>query len=342
MKRLRDISDGKLPKDATWTLFRTNEAPDLPELLRPGLSRSAMKHYEALARGGQTLRTRKIRVLQLWKKMIEALFETGHPWITFKDPCNVRSPQDHAGVIHNSNLCTEIDAQHQHGGGGGLQSRVASISRTHLTGGWLDRSREAAATVRVVMRMLDNVIDMNYYPVKPPAPVQHAHRPVGPRRHGHAGRALRPSASPSTAPEAVDFNDEIMEAIAFSRLQRFERSRRSAAVTRVIRARNGIAGLLPLDTLDLLEQERGVPVMVDRKSRLDWNGLREKIRRRACAIRTAWPSHRPPPSRISLRLHALHRAELQAYSHQVEPLRRVRPHQRFPGQAICIHLGHLG
>ncbi len=106
MKRLRDISEGKLPKDANWTLFRTNETPDLPELFGRAFEERYL-HYEALVERGK-LAGKKIRVLALWKKMIEALFETGHAWMTFKDPCNVRSPQDHAGVIHNSNLCTEI------------------------------------------------------------------------------------------------------------------------------------------------------------------------------------------------------------------------------------------
>ena len=106
MKRLKDISEGRLPKDATWTLFRSDETADLHELYGSKFE-ERYSHYENLANEGK-IYGGKIRILALWKKMIGAIFETGHPWITFKDPCNIRSPQDHAGVIHSSNLCTEI------------------------------------------------------------------------------------------------------------------------------------------------------------------------------------------------------------------------------------------
>jgi ribonucleoside-diphosphate reductase alpha chain len=274
MKRLGDISEGRLPKDATWTLFRTNETPDLPELYGRKFE-ERYHHYEALAAEGKIF-SRKIRVLALWKKMIEALFETGHPWITFKDPSNIRSPQDHVGVIHNSNLCTEIT----------LNTSMEEVAVCNLASinipnhlredGSIDHAK-LEGTIRVVMRMLDNVIDINYYPAEAAKRANTRHRPVGLGVMG-VQDALYAKRIPFDTPEAVDFNDEIMEAIAFyaysaSADLAAERGRYpSFAGSKWDR------GLFPLDTLAMLEEERGTPLLVDRKSRLDWNGLREKIR----------------------------------------------------------------
>jgi ribonucleoside-diphosphate reductase alpha chain len=274
MKRLRDISEGRLPKDATWTLFRTSETPDLPELYGRKFEERYLQ-YEELAAEGKIF-SRKIRVLALWKKMIEALFETGHPWITFKDPSNIRSPQDHAGVIHNSNLCTEIT----------LNTSMEEIAVCNLASinipnhlredGSIDQEK-LQATVRVVMRMLDNVIDINYYPAEAAKRANTRHRPVGLGVMGMQD-ALYTKRISFDSLEAVDFNDEIMEAIAF---YAYSASADLAAERGRYPSFQGSKwdrGLLPLDTLALLEEERGTPVLVDRKSRLDWNGLREKIR----------------------------------------------------------------
>ena len=176
MKRLRDISEGLLAKDATWTLFRSNETSELPELYGRRFEERYLQ-YEALAEAGKIF-YRKIRVLALWKRMIEALFETGHPWITFKDPSNVRSPQDHAGVIHSSNLCTEIT----------LNTSMEEVAVCNLASinipnhlcedGSIDHAA-LEATIRVVLRMLDNVIDINYYPVRSGGESQQAASPGG-------------------------------------------------------------------------------------------------------------------------------------------------------------------
>jgi ribonucleoside-diphosphate reductase alpha chain len=274
MKRLRDISEGRLPKDATWTLFRTNEVKDLPELYgRKFEERYA--HYEALADEGK-IYGRKIRVLALWKKMIEALFETGHPWMTFKDPSNIRSPQDHVGVIHNSNLCTEIT----------LNTSMEEVAVCNLASinipnhlredGSIDHPK-LEATIKVVMRMLDNVIDINYYPAEAARRANTRHRPVGLGVMGLQD-ALYTRRTPFDSPEAVDFNDEIMEAVAF---YAFHASADLAAEKGRYPSYQGSKwdrGMMPLDTLALLEEERGQRVLVDRKSRLDWEGLRGKIR----------------------------------------------------------------
>jgi ribonucleoside-diphosphate reductase alpha chain len=274
MKRLRDISEGRLPKDATWTLFRTNETPDLPELYGRAFEKRYLE-YETMGEEGK-ITAKKIRVLALWKRMIEALFETGHPWMTFKDPCNVRSPQDHRGVIHNSNLCTEIT----------LNTSTEEVAVCNLASinipnhiredGSIDHAK-LEATVRVVMRMLDNVIDINYYPAEAARLANTRHRPVGLGVMGLQD-ALYAKRIPFDTPEAVDFNDEIMEAVAFYAYRASSDLAAERGRYPTFEGSKWDRGLLPLDTLDLLEQERGTQLLVDRKSRMDWNGLREKIR----------------------------------------------------------------
>jgi ribonucleoside-diphosphate reductase alpha chain len=275
MKRLQDISEGTLSKEATWTLFRTSDVPDLPELFGQKFEQRYL-HYEELVDAGR-LHGKKIRLLALWKKMIEALFETGHPWMAFKDPCNLRSPQDHEGVIHNSNLCTEITLNTS--GEEVAVCNLASINiPAHLTeNGSIDRIK-LQSTVRSLMRMLDNVIDINYYPVPAAQLTNLRHRPVGLGVMGMQD-ALYSKRVPFDSAAAVDFNDEVMEAIAYyaysaSSDLAVERGRYPS-----YQGSKWDRSLLPFDTLDSLEKERGLPIQVDRKSRLDWESLRATIRR---------------------------------------------------------------
>jgi ribonucleoside-diphosphate reductase alpha chain len=275
MKRLKAISDGQLPKDATWTLFRSNETPDLIELFGTAFEQRYLE-YERLADEGKVF-GRKVRILSLWKKMIEMIFETGHPWFTFKDPCNVRSPQDHAGVIHNSNLCTEITLNTSTD-----EVAVCNLASINLPehireDGSLDHDK-LRHTVTTVMRMLDNVIDINFYPVEAAANANRRHRPVGLGVMGLQD-VLYLRGIPFDSPEAVEANDEIMEAIAY---YAYSASSDLAAERGSYSSFHGSKwqrGLMPLDTLELLEKERGTPILVDRKSRLDWNALREKIQK---------------------------------------------------------------
>jgi ribonucleoside-diphosphate reductase alpha chain len=223
------------------------------------------------------LTSKKIRVLALWKRMIEALFETGHPWMTFKDPCNVRSPQDHKGVIHNSNLCTEIT----------LNTSTEEVAVCNLASinipnhiredGSIDHAK-LEATVRVVMRMLDNVIDINYYPAEAARLANTRHRPVGLGVMGLQD-ALYAKRIPFDTPEAVDFNDEIMEAVAFYAYRASSDLAAERGKYQSFEGSKWDRGMMPLDTLDLLEKERGGQLMVDRKARMDWDGLRERISR---------------------------------------------------------------
>jgi ribonucleoside-diphosphate reductase alpha chain len=275
IKRLRDISAGKLSKEATWTLFRTSDVPDLPELYGQKFEQRYLE-YETLVDQG-ALYGKKIRVLSLWKKMMEALFETGHPWVGFKDPCNLRSPQDHVGVIHNSNLCTEITLNTS-----SQEVAVCNLASinipAHLTANGAIDHAKLGSTVKSVMRMLDNIIDVNYYPVEAAQRTNLCHRPVGLGIMGMQD-ALYAKRVPFDDPAAVEFNDELLEAVAF---YAYNASSDLAAERGRYLSYQGSKwdrGLLPFDTLDILEVERGVPVLVDRKQRLDWESLRSKIQR---------------------------------------------------------------
>ena len=207
--------------------------------------------------------------------MLRMLFETGHPWITFKDPCNVRSPQDHAGVVHSSNLCTEITLNTS-----AEETAVCNLGSIvvdeHLTeAGDIDHAK-LRETVRVAVRALDNVIDVNFYPTDAARTANMRHRPVGLGVMG-LQYALYRKGVPFDSEEALAFGDELMEAIAY---YAYETSSDLAAERGTYASYSGSKwdrGLLPPDTVDLLEVERGVPVDVPRGGKLDWGPLREKI-----------------------------------------------------------------
>ena len=273
MKRLKAISEGTLPKDATWTLFRTNDAPDLPETYG-SVFEQRYTHYESLVDEGK-MWGRKVRVLALWKRMLEMLFETGHPWMTWKDPANVRNPQDHAGVIHNSNLCTEIELNTSND-----EVAVCNLASVNLAAhlradGTLDHD-QLRATITVLMRMLDNVIDINFYPVEAAANSNLKHRPVGLGVMGLQD-ALYYKRIAFDTPEAVAFNDEALEAIAYYAYSASSDLSAERGTYQSYTGSKWSRSLLPLDTLELLERERGIPILVDRISRLDWSALRERI-----------------------------------------------------------------
>ncbi|HVU36397.1 MAG TPA: ribonucleoside-diphosphate reductase subunit alpha [Opitutaceae bacterium] len=256
-----------------WTLFRSNQVKDLHDLYGAAFEKRYLE-YEQLAEQGK-IHGHRIEALELWKKMLSMLFETGHPWITFKDACNLRSPQDHVGVIHSSNLCTEITLNTSND-----ETAVCNLGsvilETHLRpDGSLDREK-LRETIRLAVRALDNVIDINFYPTKAAETSNRRHRPIGLGVMGLA-HALYLRGHAFASPEAVDFNDEAMEAIAF---YAYEASSDLAAERGSYSSYKGSKwdrGLLPQDTLDLLEQERGVAVEVPRGGRMDWTPLRAKI-----------------------------------------------------------------
>ncbi|MFM7182372.1 MAG: ribonucleoside-diphosphate reductase subunit alpha [Verrucomicrobiales bacterium] len=269
-----DLFMKRMENRQTWTLFRANETSDLHELYGRAFE-ERYAHYEAMAREGKIF-GREVPAIDLWKKMLMMLFETGHPWITFKDACNVRSPQDHCGVIHSSNLCTEITLNTS-----ADETAVCNLGsvvlETHIRDdGSLDQEM-LGDTIRVAIRALDNVIDINFYPTEAARRANMRHRPIGLGVMGLQNALFKRGLS-FASPEAVEFNDEFMEAIAY---HAYAASSDLAAERGTYSSYSGSKwdrGLLPQDTLDLLELERGISLDVPRGGRLDWNPVREKIR----------------------------------------------------------------
>jgi ribonucleoside-diphosphate reductase alpha chain len=270
-----DLFMKRVEARADWTLLRSSEVPDLHDLYGRAFQ-ERYEEYERRAAAGEIFGER-IPALELWKQMLKMLFETGHPWITFKDACNVRSPQDHAGVIHSSNLCTEITLNTS-----AEETAVCNLGSIvldrHLTaGGEIDHTA-LRATVRVAVRALDDVIDVNFYPTEPARTANLRHRPVGLGVMG-LQYALYARGLAFDSPEAAEFGDELMEAIAH---YAYEASSDLAAERGRYPSYAGSKwdrGLLPPDTVDLLERARGEAIDVPRGGRLDWAPLREKIAR---------------------------------------------------------------
>ena len=269
-----DLFMKRVEEDGEWTLFSPDETPDLHHLYGQAFEQR-YQEYERKARAGLLARTRTVSALKLWRKMLSMLFETGHPWITFKDPSNIRSPQDHAGVVHSSNLCTEITLNTSR-----EETAVCNLGSVNLEKHVVDgalQTESLAATVETAMRMLDNVIDVCFYPT----PEAHAsnvrHRPVGLGVMGFAD-ALFKLDVPFASPEAVDFADRSMELIAHSAILSSSRLAAERGVYDSYRGSKWDRGLLPQDTLDLLEQERGQPIETPRGGRLDWEPVRAHVR----------------------------------------------------------------
>ena len=268
-----DLFMKRLKNRQGWTLFLSNETPDLHETFGADFEKRYVA-YEERAKKGEIF-GKEIPALELWKKMLGMIFETGHPWITFKDPCNVRSPQDHVGVIHSSNLCTEIT----------LNTSAEETAVCNLGSVVLDSHLKADGsidhvmlreTVTVAVRALDNVIDINFYPTKAAEVSNLRHRPVGMGVMGLQDCLYRRDIS-FASDAAVEFNDEIMEAVAY---YAYETSADLAAERGTYSSYKGSKwdrGLLPQDTVDLLEQERGEPIEVKRGGRMDWAPVRAKI-----------------------------------------------------------------
>ena len=257
-----------------WTLFRSNEVPDLHDLYGNAFE-ERYKEYEEKAKNGEIF-GKTMPAIELWKHMLKMLFETGHPWITFKDPCNVRSPQDHCGVIHSSNLCTEITLNT-----GAEETAVCNLGSVVLDNhlgedGEIDH-KKLRETVRIAVRALDNVIDINFYPTEAARCSNQRHRPIGLGVMG-LQNALFQRDICFGSKEAVDFNDEFMEAIAYYAYEASSDLAKERGAYSTYDGSKWSRGLLPPDTIDLLEKERGKEIEVPRGGKLDWDSLRQKIK----------------------------------------------------------------
>lgn len=270
-----DLFMKRVMEGGEWTLFSPSDVPDLHEKYGRQFEQAYLAYEEKVARGELGL-YKKIPAQQLWRKMLSMLFETGHPWITFKDPCNIRSPQNHAGIVHSSNLCTEITLNtNDH------EIAVCNLGSVnlaaHLKDGQLDDAK-LKRTIGTAMRMLDNVIDINFYAVPKARNSNLRHRPVGLGIMGFQD-CLHKLRIPYASNEAVEFADRAMEAVAYhaywSSTEMAEERGRYASYRGSLWDR----GILPQDTLDLLREERGGYVDIDMTATLDWNTLRERIKK---------------------------------------------------------------
>ncbi len=271
-----DLFMKRVHEEGQWTLFSPSDAPDLHDLYGRAFEKR-YHEYEALVASGAIKHFKVVEAKALWRRMLSMLFETGHPWITFKDACNVRSPQQHVGVVHSSNLCTEITLNTSL-----EETAVCNIGSVnlvnHIKEGKLDASK-LRRTVRTAMRMLDNVIDLNYYTVAKARRANMRHRPVGLGMMGFAD-VLQEMRIPFASKEAVEFADMSGEALCYFA---YEASSDLAAERGRYSSYEGSLwsqGKLPQDTNAMLAKERGGYLEVDNSSHLGeefWDKLRRKI-----------------------------------------------------------------
>ncbi|MYN39558.1 ribonucleoside-diphosphate reductase subunit alpha [Duganella sp. FT109W] len=268
-----DMFMKRVMEKGEWTLFSPSDTPDLHDLVGKAFEKAYLG-YEAKAAAGEIRVFKKIQALDLWRKMLSMLFETGHPWITFKDPCNIRSPQSHVGMVHSSNLCTEITLNT-----GPDEIAVCNLGSVnlpaHMKEGKLDHVK-LQKTIRTAMRMLDNVIDINYYAVEKARNANMRHRPVGLGVMGFQD-CLHMMRVPFSSMESVQFADTSMEAVCYYAY---------LASTELAEERGHYAsykgslwdrGILPQDSIKLLAEERGGYLEQDLSSAMDWTPVRERI-----------------------------------------------------------------
>ncbi|MFT4119813.1 ribonucleoside-diphosphate reductase subunit alpha [Bradyrhizobium sp.] len=267
-----DLFMQRVDTDSEWTLFSPDETPDLHDLYGPAF-KAAYEAYEAKAKAGGMRVFKTVRATDLWRRMLTMLFETGHPWITFKDPCNLRSPQRHMGVIHSSNLCTEITLNTSTD-----EVAVCNLGSvnmlSHVGPGGIDQAK-LKRTVTTAVRMLDNVIDINFYTIPEARRSNMRHRPVGLGLMGFQ-EALQVQRIPIASEAAVAFADISMEAISYHAI---EASSDLAAERGRYPSFEGSLwskGILPLDSIQLLADSRG-GLDADRSSTQDWDRLRKKV-----------------------------------------------------------------
>ncbi|WP_371816874.1 ribonucleoside-diphosphate reductase subunit alpha [Polynucleobacter sp. MWH-Braz-FAM2G] len=274
-----DLFMKRVMENGDWTLFSPSNTPDLHDKYGRAFE-EAYVAYEQKADRGELKPFRRIPAQQLWRKMLGMLFETGHPWITFKDPCNIRSPQQHIGVVHSSNLCTEITLNTNE-----TEIAVCNLGSVNLTahmttdanGKMILDHEKLQRTVRTAMRMLDNVIDINYYAVAKARNSNLKHRPVGMGIMGFQD-CLHMQRIPYASEEAVKFADSSMEAVCYYAYQASNELAEERGVYSTYKGSLWDRGILPQDSVAMLAAERGGYVEVDNSSTMDWSGLRARIK----------------------------------------------------------------
>lgn len=265
-----DLFMQRLSKKEPWTFFCPSDVPDLHDLYGTAF-KERYEYYESL----NLPRARTMSSFDVWRKMLTMLFETGHPWLTFKDPINIRSPQDHVGVVHSSNLCTEITLNTSHD-----ETAVCNLGSINLanmiTNGALDE-KKIAATVRTGIRMLDNVIDNNYYPTPESKAANQRHRAVGMGLMGYQD-ALYALNIPFDSNENVAFSDQSMEMISYYTILASSELAKERGCYDTYDGSKWSRGILPYDTLSLLAEQRGEPLDLDMSTTMNWDHVTAHIR----------------------------------------------------------------
>jgi ribonucleoside-diphosphate reductase alpha chain len=268
-----DLFMKRVAEEGQWTLFSPCEVPDLHDLYGAEFE-TAFEAYEARADRGEIKNFRRIKAQDLWRKMLGMLFETGHPWITFKDPCNIRSPQLHSGVVHSSNLCTEITLNTSDN-----EIAVCNLGSVnlpqHVDENGLDLEK-LERTINTAMRMLDNVIDYNYYSVQQARTSNLRHRPVGLGIMGFQD-SLYKQHIPYASEKAIEFADESMEAVSYYTIQASTHLAEERGSYSSYQGSLWSQGVLPIDSVGRLAEVRGDYLQQDRSSRMNWDSLRQRV-----------------------------------------------------------------
>ena len=265
-----DLFMERVASDGQWTLFSPDETPELHDLYGVAFKKK-YEEYEKLAEEGALKNTKKISAVQLWRKMLGMIFETGHPWITFKDPCNLRSPQQHVGVVHSSNLCTEITLNTSKD-----EIAVCNLGSVnlvnHIHNGMIDQ-KKLQKTVKTAVRMLDNVIDINYYSVPEARNSNLKHRPVGLGMMGFHD-TLYLLNIPYASKDAVEFADTSMELLSFFALEASAELAQERGSYETFSGSLWSKGILPIDSISIVEKNRTASVHMDKTQRLNWESIR--------------------------------------------------------------------
>ena len=271
-----DLFMKRVEQDKNWTLFSPGETPDLHDLTGK-MFEKRYEEYEEKAKTGEINQHKSVPAKELWRKMLTMLFETGHPWITFKDSCNLRSPQQHAGVIHSSNLCTEITLNTS----ADKEIAVCNLGSVnlanHMKDGKLDEEK-VKKTVSTAIRMLDNVININYYSVDTAKNSNYRHRPIGLGLMGFQD-ALYMQDIPYCSEDAVEFADRSMELISYNAIYASTELAKERGSYESFEGSLWSKGILPKDSIEVLEEHRGKEyIKVDRSETLEWDKLRKKVK----------------------------------------------------------------
>lgn len=269
-----DLFMKRVQTDAEWTMFSPSDVPELHELFGKAFEEK-YEEYEAMTHLGTIKLFKRVKAKDLWRKMLTMLFETGHPWINFKDPCNIRSPQDHAGVVHSSNLCTEITLNTSP-----EETAVCNLGSINLPKFVQDGKLNyelLGKTVSTAMRMLDNVVDINFYPTVEAKTSNMRHRPVGLGIMGLQDAFYMLDLN-FDSDEAVEFSDKSMEAISYHAIQASAELAKERGVYESYKGSKWDRGIFPQDTIDLLEKERGEKIDCPRHETLDWKKLRALVK----------------------------------------------------------------